>query len=278
MHPKNRHHKPYNFEELQTALPELAAFVFTNQHQVTTIDFANPTAVIALNKALLKTHYGISKWELPTDYLCPPIPGRADYVHHIADLIDTKKPIKGLDIGVGANCIYPLLGASIYNWHMVGADIDETAIAYARKNAAAFPDRIHIRQQPDNANLFKGIIQEDEYYDFSLCNPPFYTSAEAAHKANTQKNRNLNTNSSTRNFAGQSKELWCNGGEALFIKRLIKQSLDFKRQVGWFTCLVSRKEHLSKIYKQLDKNNATHQTIRMEHGHKKSRFIAWKFE
>lgn len=278
MHPKNLHSTTYDFKELQIALPELKAFVFTNEHREESIDFSNPNAVTALNKALLKTHYNVQEWQLPEGYLCPPIPGRANYIHHIADLMDVEKPIKGLDIGVGANCIYPLLGASIYKWQMTGTDIDQTAITFAQKNAQAFPDHITIIHQPDNAHLFQGIIKEGDYYDFTICNPPFYASAEAARKANTRKNTNLKINSRTRNFAGQAHELWCNGGEALFIKRLIKQSLLFKNQVGWFTCLVSKKEHLPKLNKQLDKAKATHQTIPMTQGNKKSRCIAWRFD
>jgi 23S rRNA (adenine1618-N6)-methyltransferase len=56
------------------------------------------------------------------------------------------------------------------------------------------------------------------------------------------------------------------------------QSVDFKTQVEWFTCLVSKKENLRKIYKQLNKLNATYKTIQMNQGNKQSRFVAWKFE
>jgi 23S rRNA (adenine1618-N6)-methyltransferase len=58
---------------------------------------------------------------------------------------------------------------------------------------------------------------------------------------------------------------------------MIKQSSSFKNQVGWFTSLVSKKENLPKIYKQLDKLNTTRQTFLMEQGSKKSRLVAWKF-
>ena len=79
------------------------------------------------------------------------------------------------------------------------------------------------------------------------------------------------------NFGGQANELWCNGGEALFIKRMIKQSVAFKSQVGWFTTLVSKKENLAKIYKQLDKLKVTRTTIPMTQGNKQSRIVAWRF-
>lgn len=260
---------------------ELSEFVFVNQHHNQTIDFSNPEAVYHLNKALLKYHYQLIDWNIPKGYLCPPIPSRADYIHYISDLINevNTEDVTGLDIGVGANCIYPILGAQLYNWNMIGADISETAVNSARQNVAITPhlsNKINIRHQTDNANIFKGIILENEYYHFTLCNPPFYESKEKAQKANTLKSKNLGK-VALLNFGGQANELWCNGGEALFIKRMIKQSVNFKKQVGWFTCLVSKAGNLPKLYKQLNKLKATHKTITMEHGNKKTRFIAWKF-
>ena len=291
MHPNNLHLAAYNFDALVVSHPELAPFVINNNHGTETIDFSNSEAVLHLNKALLIRHYKIKDWSIPQYYLCPPIPGRADYIHHLADLLnesDIKKKIKGLDVGTGANCIYPILGARIYNWNMVGVDSDAAAIASAKKNVIAsegLAEKIEVRFQTTNANIFEGVIAEGEYFDFSMCNPPFHTSEEEATKATLRKLRNLDQKDQpyqtkkeiTLNFGGQANELWCNGGEALFIKRMIKQSTSFKTQVGWFTTLVSKKENLKKIYKQLDKLKATHKTIKMDQGNKKSRFIAWTF-
>lgn len=249
-----------------------------------TIDFANNEAVLQLNRAILINQYGISDWSIPNGYLCPPIPGRADYVHHIADFLKDNNittEIKGLDIGVGANCIYPILGSSIYNWKMVGADINEVAITSANKNIDLTPglkEHIQVRHQTDNADIFKGIIEEGEHYQFSMCNPPFHSSEKEANTGTKRKLQNLGlVTNSKLNFGGQANELWCNGGEALFIKRMIKQSVDFKNQVTWFTCLISKKDNLRKIYKQLDKLKVTHKTIVMTQGNKQSRFVAWKF-
>ena len=291
MHSKNLHNDPYQFDLLNKTNPDLEPFVFTNDHGTKTIDFSSSEAVLQLNKALLKHHYDISEWNIPQHYLCPPIPGRADYIHYIADLLSEEEittPIKGLDIGVGANCIYPILGSQIYNWNMVGVDIDENAIASAKKNATAsesLKNNIEIRHQKNNANIFEDIISENEYFHFTMCNPPFHTSEEDASKGTLRKLRNLQNENQpyqtkkeiVLNFGGQANELWCNGGEALFIKRMIKQSVAFKNKVGWFTTLVSKKENLKKIHKQLDKLKATHNTVNMTQGNKKSRFVAWKF-
>lgn len=290
MHPNNIHRDSYNFKTLISKHQPLSEFVFLNDFGTETIDFSKPDAVYHLNKALLKQHYQLTDWNIPAHYLCPPIPGRVDYLYYIRDLLPetASKTPKGLDIGTGANAIYCLLGAQAFNWKMVGTDIDINAVASAIENVNAtekLSEKIEIRHQNDNANIFKGIIQLGEYFDFTVCNPPFYASEEAATKESLRKLRNLSEDKvafKTKkdillNFGGQSHELWCNGGEALFIKRMIKQSVAYKKQVGFFTTLVSNASHLNKLYKQLDKLKADHQTIKMSIGNKISHLLVWNF-
>ena len=132
------------------------------------IDFFNSEAVKALNTALLKHFYAISFWEIPENYLCPPIPGRADYIHYVADLfasvnndkIPRGKSIKILDVGVGANCIYPIIGLKEYNWDFVGSDIDFEATISAKKIIDAdkkLKGRIDIRLQKDKKRFFENL-------------------------------------------------------------------------------------------------------------------------
>lgn len=284
MHPNNLHKTAYDFNALKISHPELEPHISRNEYGNLSIDFSNPEAVLHLNKAILKHHYDIFDWNIPAHYLCPPIPGRADYLHHIFDLLKEigapQNEIKGLDIGVGANCIYPILGAKIFNWNMVGCDIDPVAIASAKANVNAtegLDKRIEIRQQENNSNILRGIVKEGEKFDFSMCNPPFHTSRESALKGSIQKWKNLGENSSHLNFGGQANELWCNGGEALFIKRLIKESVLFKKNIRIFTTLVSKKENLFAINKQLSKLGAQHKVINMELGNKKSRIVVWSW-
>ncbi|WP_338766633.1 23S rRNA (adenine(1618)-N(6))-methyltransferase RlmF [Bernardetia sp. ABR2-2B] len=293
MHPKNIHNSFYNFKELIKSNPALKEYVFVNKHDIETIDFANEKAVLQLNKSLLAHHYKIQNWSIPEGYLCPPIPSRVDYLFYLKDLLDAEsnnKTIKGLDIGVGANCIYPILASQLFDWKMVGVDIDKMAIESARKNVETsqkLKQNIEIRHQKSNANIFKGVIKENEYFDFTICNPPFHASEKEANSAALRKVKNLKSNDKNNdkidekniklNFGGQANELWCNGGEALFIKRMIKQSVEFKNQVNWFTTLVSKGGNLKAIYKQLEKLKAEHKTVNMEQGNKKTRFVAWRF-
>tara|TARA_E500000331_G_scaffold329085_1_gene349332 strand:- start:146 stop:478 length:333 start_codon:yes stop_codon:yes gene_type:complete len=110
-----------------------------------------------------------------------------------------------------------------------------------------------------------------------MCNPPFHDSAEEANKANFRKNTNLGIKTRRLNFGGRSNELWCRGGEALFLKRMIRDSVSVNKKVQWFTSLVSKQENLPGIEKQLNKLNADFEIISMNLGNKKTRFVAWKF-
>lgn len=119
LHPKNKFNKGYDFDALIKVNPNLKEFVSENKFKSLSIDFSNPKAVKELNKALLFSYENISIWDFPDENLCPPIPGRLDYIHHLADLISSEEKINILDIGTGATCIYPLLGVAEYNWNFV---------------------------------------------------------------------------------------------------------------------------------------------------------------
>lgn len=276
MHKRNLHRLGYDFDRLVAAHPALETHVISSPTGEKTIDFSDALAVLEFNRALLDLHYNIKNLKMPDHALAPAVPGRADYIHHLSDLIG-KGDKKGLDIGCGASAIYCLLGNAIYNYEMVGVDVDDLSIEYAKKNTSK-NDRIEIRNQINRAFILKGVLRDQEHFDFVLCNPPFYNSEEEAVKANLKKQQQLGIDKKERNFSGLAHELWCNGGEALFIKRMIKESVTVKNQVTWFTCLLSRKQHLDKPIKQINKLKATYKVIPMSIGNKETRFLAWTFD
>jgi 23S rRNA (adenine1618-N6)-methyltransferase len=293
LHPRNLHRFGYNFELLTLNYPKLAEFVSINEHDIETIDFSNPEAVKALNNALLITNYDIKGWDIPTDFLCPPIPGRADYIHHLADLLATTnngvipegENVVGLDIGIGANCIYPILGNAIYGWNFVGTDIDENAIQNCKKIIEKNPkliEAISLQMQVNSRFIFKNIIEPEDKFTFTICNPPFHSSPEEATKSSIRKVNNLTPNATkiakpVLNFGGQNAELWCEGGELGFIKQMIYESAKYPMQCLWFTTLVSKQSNLNTIYKTLNNVAAIHKTIEMAQGQKTSRIVAWTF-
>jgi 23S rRNA (adenine1618-N6)-methyltransferase len=292
LHPRNKHRGRYNFTELMAADPALKPFVRRNEYHDESIDFANADAVLHLNKALLKHFYGIRHWSIPPGYLCPPIPGRADYLHHIADLLASTnhevvprgQTIKCLDIGVGANCIYPIVGITEYGWTFVGSDIDATALASANKIIGAngaMKGKAVLRLQPNSKDIFRGIVHAGEHFDVTICNPPFHASPEEARSATLRKVSNLNHRRITKaelNFGGKNNELWCDGGEEKFIQKMIIQSKTFASSVFWFSTLVSQSSHLKSIYAALKNAKATNvKTIAMSQGNKTSRIVTWTY-
>ena len=293
MHRRNRFRGGYDFGALVAQSPALEAFVKFNPYGDASIDYANPHAVKALNQALMLQAYGL-RWDIPPRYLCPPIPGRSDAIHHLADLLVEGScaalphgpSVRVLDVGMGASAIYPLVGASEYGWRFAGSEADSVALRWARKLVSSNPsvkDLIDCRWQPSPDSIFKNVIQPGEAFDLSMCNPPFHASASEARAGATRKRRNLGTanadSSALLNFGGQAAELWCQGGEVGFVRRMIVESVRFKEQCRWFTTLVSKGEHLPRLHHALREVAPREvKTIKMAQGQKQSRILAWTFQ
>lgn len=305
MHRNNIHKNGYDFEALSQHYPDLKPFLTISTKGKTSIDFANSKAVKALNSALLSRYYAIHFWDIPDGYLCPAVPGRADYIHHIAELLaknqtlgSPKRKIVGLDIGTGANLVYPIIGSQAYKWHFIASDIEQVSFSSAKTIIEAnshLKKRIKLRLQTDKQCFFKNILKERDYVDFTMCNPPFHSSRQAALSGNQRKLRGLKHNQRKRsskkavfsshnttselNFGGQNNELWCDGGELRFITNMIKESVEVGSQVGIFTCLVSKSANLKPLLKLLQHIDAREiRQIDMYQGNKISRFITWTFK
>ena len=291
LHPRNRHAGGYDFPSLVKASPELSRFVVRAPHGGPSIDFADPAAVKALNRALLAEAYGIRDWEFPEGYLCPPIPGRADYVHHLADLLAESNggapprgaAIRVLDVGVGASAVYPLVGHRAYGWSFVGSDIDTAALASTARILAAngLEAALQLRRQTDPAAVFAGVVGPEDRFDLTLCNPPFHASLREAREGTQRKWRNLGHGGAARpvrNFGGRGAELWCEGGEAGFVGRMAVESARLAGQVLWFTVLISSSASLPAVRRALRQAGAREiRTVAMAQGQKQSRFVAWTF-
>ncbi|MCH1919164.1 23S rRNA (adenine(1618)-N(6))-methyltransferase RlmF [Shewanella sp. A3A] len=304
LHQRNRHRGSYDFTALVRAEPALKRFVMKNPRGQDTIPFADADAVKLLNKALLAQHYGIRHWDIPAGFLCPPIPGRADYIHRIAEQLYADCPtlqqqlVRMLDIGVGANCIYPIIARVEYGWQVVGSDIDPVSVKSAQTiiNAnAALKSNIECRLQQQPQHIFSGIIAANERYMLTTCNPPFHSSLAEAQQGTQRKLSNLSKNQHKRgavaahdnasanrsaplNFGGQKAELWCPGGEAAFLKNMAFESAKYAEQVLWFSSLISKSDNVRWLRKQLEKAGAVEaRVVEMAQGQKISRFVMWSF-
>jgi len=284
LHPRNKNREQYDLAELLNEVPELKRHIKPNKNGEDSIRFSDPVAVKLLNKALLSNYYGIKNWDFPDTNLCPPIPGRADYIHYMSDLLGKKNVITCLDIGMGSNCIYPILGISEYQWNFIASDVNADAIACAKGIIKANPilkGKVKFRLQKDKNKIFKGIIKPKDKIDISICNPPFHASKKEALKGSMRKVRNLTGKRSKKiqlNFSGMVNELICEGGEKQFIQNMITESEKYAGNCLWFTTLVSNEKNLNRIYSSLEKIEASEfKTINMGTGNKISRIVAWTF-
>lgn len=292
LHARNRNRDRYDLDALLISNPELKGHMKPNHFGDNSIDFSSPAAVKLLNKSLLNHYYGIANWDFPDENLCPPIPGRADYLHYIADLlaennfgvIPMGETIICLDIGVGASCIYPIIGVTEFDWNFIGSDIDPKSIESAQNIVDAnrsLKNKITFRLQKNPRAVFRGIIADSDKIDLTVCNPPFHTTLEDAQEGTRRKIKNLSGKTEKTpelNFAGNGNELVFNGGEFQFIQNMISDSKMVSKNCFWFSTLVSKQSNLKGIYQSLEKNGAIQvKTLPMGTGNKSSRIVAWTF-
>lgn len=292
LHPRNKNRERYDLSALITATPELKKHVSPNKFGDDSVDFSSPLAVKLLNRALLSHYYGLENWEFPDENLCPPIPGRADYIHYIADLlcennfgtIPAGDKITCLDVGLGVSCIYPIIGVTEYQWNFIGSDINPLSIESAQNivnSNSSLKGKVECRLQKNPKNIFQGILGKAEKVDLTICNPPFHSSIEEAQKGTLRKTKNLSgkkVNPAELNLAGISKELVYDGGEYRFIQNMIRESKVISKNCYWFSTLVSKQSNLKGIYQLLERAEALQiKMIPLGTGNKSSRIVAWTF-
>ncbi|KAL1807422.1 hypothetical protein ACET3Z_024412 [Daucus carota] len=271
IHPRNKYSdNPPDFNLLASLYPSFAPYVFYSRDGRPSIDWTDFNATRELTRILLLHDHGINWW-IPDGQLCPTVPNRSNYIHWIEDLLAldiipssraNADVVKGFDIGTGANCIYPLLGASLLGWSFVGSDVTDVALDCAKTNVQNNPhisELIEIRKvesytgtQEDQDELHSGVIEsyhklpillgvvkDGEIFDFCMCNPPFFETIEEA---------GLNPKTSC---GGTPAEMVCPGGEQAFITRIIMDSVQLKQSFRWYTTMVGRKANLKTLTSKL---------------------------
>lgn len=293
-----------DFAQLAADDAQLTPFVRLLPSGSAKVDFRDAEASKAVTTALLRRDCGV-RWALPPGQLIPPVPGRANYIAWIADLLALSRPegaVVGLDIGCGASLIYPLLGAAQHGWRFVAADITDAAIDGAHANVALNP---HLKQlievrdvrkslptfaqlppstqslqevltsaRPDilgSRSFPNGILgpalQPGESFAFCMCNPPFFESLDQA---------GLNPHTA---HGGTAEEMVCPGGEAAFVGAMVADSLELRHRVHWFTSMVGRKASLKALRTALYRHCPTAlRTTEFAQGRTSRWGLAWSFE
>lgn len=254
MHPRNRYKdKPPDFAYLASKYPDFQQHVHTSLTGRAVVNFKEPEAVRALTCTLLKEDFGLTI-EIPLERLIPTVPLRLNYIHWVEDLTDgQKQPRRGIDIGTGASCIYPLLGATMNGWYFLATEVDDICFDYATKNVEQnnLSDLVKVVKVPQKTLLMDALKEETEIvYDFCMCNPPFFANQLEAKGVNSRNSRRPPPSSVN---TGGVTEIMAEGGELEFVKRIIHDSLQLKKRLRWYSCMLGKKCSLAPLKEELRK-------------------------
>ena len=243
--------QPPDFAQLGRLYPFFAVFLQHRGHgRRPTLDFRDPLAIAALTRVLLLHDFQLL-FALPSQHLCPPLPQRLAVLYWLDELLSQPPssssaavPRRGVDVGCGASVIFPLLGVRAFGWQFVGTEVDESAVAAARHNVQlnGLQSAIAVREVADRRQLLVGVLTADDgHFDFVICNPPFFSSPAEAQL------------SPHRTSAATQSELCCEGGELSFVRRLYDDSVQLRRRVDWFACMIGKRRTLTVLRAELAK-------------------------
>ncbi|KAG7641519.1 unnamed protein product [Arabidopsis thaliana] len=307
---------PPDFASLASLYPSFKPFVFFSGSRAR-IDWTDYNATRELTRVLLLHDHGVNWW-IPDGQLCPTVPNRSNYIHWINDLLSSGiiqslggdgSKVKGFDIGTGANCIYPLLGASLFGWSFVGSDFTVVALEWAEKNVQSnphFSDLIEIRDskvppqcssvpEVENTESEKTIQEEAEisatvksdYHDNkSFIEPAVLLGVVKENETfdfcmsnppffETFEEAGLNPKTSC---GGTPEEMVCNGGEQAFVSRIIEDSAVLRQRFRWYTSMLGKKANLKLLISKLWEVGVTIvKTTEFVQGQTSRWGLAWSF-
>ncbi|KAI7904854.1 uncharacterized protein BX663DRAFT_431029 [Cokeromyces recurvatus] len=267
MHPRSVFNSEPDFKQLAEEFESFKKYVKIGTNNRGYIDFKDPQAV-----------------DFPIDTLCPAVPNRLNYILWLEDLLDDtlskeeKKCIKGIDIGVGASCIYPLLGCITNpSWSFLGTEINERSIQYANENIKRnnLETRITIKHNPNANKIFLPSLLEDDVknYAFCMCNPPFYSSQEEIELG--LLNKEIEPSSIC---TGSNNEMITEGGEFGFVKSMILESVILKKKIRWYTSMIGLKRTIRPLIRVLEDQQIYNYAVTSFTQGKTVRWaIAWSF-
>ncbi|CBQ68542.1 conserved hypothetical protein [Sporisorium reilianum SRZ2] len=268
--PKLYRFKTPNFRQLAIKYPTtFGTFVKDDGGYEAKLDFHDAEAVRCLAQTLLLDDFHLDATFSPTN-LCPMIPNRLAYISFVHELLAWTLPtwhvlehfrrrpldaaVRGLDVGTGASAIYPILGAACFAaWRFVATDVDGASLAYAREHVVGRA-RDEVKQRIELVPVAEEdafVPEREEAYDFTMCNPPFYSSQHEIDDLARIKRQPANAV-----CHGTPSEMITSGGEVSFVQRMIRESLTPAPKVRWWTCMLGRLSSvvtLSAELKQLAK-------------------------
>lgn len=261
----------YNFGELCKEYPSLKPFVVESKtFRDGLVSVKHHFKFSKLGQFELFKITLIDKFNIKLNYvegkLIPTIPSRIMYLDIIKQVLDECgiERVKGLDVGCGTYGIYCLLANKLYDWEMVGIDIDKGSVEECSKIAA--DNHLDIKFFEKD-----GMLDLKEDFTFVCCNPPFYRSRKEIEDS-------LNDKSVLKRekVMGTDFELIYTDGEVGFTKKLINESN--KNDLScWYSSLIFKKSSINEITQCL--KNCTNWLIKeFQLGYSKKWIIFWSWK
>jgi 23S rRNA A1618 N6-methylase RlmF len=177
--------------------------------------------------------------------------------------------------------------------HYVGTEVDQSSVDCAMENVRRnlLESRIQVlKTELDGPLLPPELWRLHESYTALMCNPPFYTTAEEMEAIEGSKNRPR-----IQALHGAPVETLTPGGATGFILRILKESLQQKHRVRWFSSSCGHQEVVEAVvaeFRNLEVGNTlqyhsigsnyfqieNYAISKFEHGQTIRWAIAWSFE
>lgn len=283
MHPRNIYRKPPDFKDLALKYPEFRKFAHQDLSGKVTINFKDAEALRALSRCLLHHDFNLTV-DIPQDRLVPTIPLRLNYLLWLEDILIENSlqsaDITGIDIGTGASCVYPLIGAAHFKWHMLATEIDEVSYQVACKNVEVnnLQSMITVKKVSDDT-LLASAVDKDRCYEFCMCNPPFYSCETELDPKIISHSRKLSRAPPHNAPTGSTLELASPGGEIGFIKRMLHDSMKLKNLIRVYTVMMGFKSSVKVVEGLLREANVLSiGTTEFFQGHTTRWGIAWTYD
>lgn len=159
---------------------------------------------------------------------------------------------------------------------MYGTEIDDKNFESAQENVDLndLATRIKLYFSSREGPLFPLDNLGVKHLDFTMCNPPFYSS-----KTEMQKCADNKDMAPSAVCTGAEVEMITNGGEVAFVNRMIDESLLLKDRVQWYTTMLGKMSSVHEIIARLKQLKIDNRAVcTLQGGSKTVRWaVAWSF-
>lgn len=110
-------------------------------------------------------------------------------------------------------------------------------------------------------------------FDFTMCNPPFYASAEEVVRSAAAKALSPNAV-----CTGAEVEMITAGGEEGFVSKMVRESLALGERCRWYTSMLGKQSSLAALVSLLRVHSITNYALtELVQGHTRRWALAWSF-